>query len=195
MPGRITTNGMNILGNAAIRGVRRAADMELAAMARCTTRKFVHQYPNESVNPSPTIRLNASTPIGFEDGLPRLLHRWVYFWSMRETIPAQPPAFCVARIASGAKPRTIRKNCSTSLYIALVRPPRSVYTSTIAAETRMDAVEVQPKASWNICPSAYIEIPDEKIVITANMMAFSPRVFSSNRSFKYSGTLRALLPY
>ena len=37
MPGRITINGMIILGNAAITGVRRAADMEFAAMARWTT--------------------------------------------------------------------------------------------------------------------------------------------------------------
>ena len=42
-PGRITMNGKSILGKAAIRGVRRAADMESAAMARCTTRKSVHQ--------------------------------------------------------------------------------------------------------------------------------------------------------
>ncbi len=35
--------GKSIFGNAAISGVRRAADMDLAAMARCTTRKSVHQ--------------------------------------------------------------------------------------------------------------------------------------------------------
>ena len=33
----------NILGTAAISGVRRAAVIESAAMARCTTRKSVHQ--------------------------------------------------------------------------------------------------------------------------------------------------------
>ena len=43
MPGRMTKAGNNILGTAAMSGVRRAADMELAAMARCTTRKSVHQ--------------------------------------------------------------------------------------------------------------------------------------------------------
>ena len=43
MPGTITMNGIIILGNAAITGVRRAADIELAAMARCITRKSVHQ--------------------------------------------------------------------------------------------------------------------------------------------------------
>ena len=35
---------------------------------------------------------------------------------------------------------------------------------------------------------AYIEMPLEKTVITAKVMAFSPRVFSSNRSRRYSGT-------
>src|SRR5881392_557090 len=43
MPGRITRNGNSIFGNAAMRGVRRAAVIEFAAMARCTTRKSVHQ--------------------------------------------------------------------------------------------------------------------------------------------------------
>ena len=33
----------SIFGMAAINGVRRAADIELAAIARCTTRKSVHQ--------------------------------------------------------------------------------------------------------------------------------------------------------
>ena len=42
-PGRMTRNGKNIFGTAAISGVRRAAVMESAAMARCTTRKSVHQ--------------------------------------------------------------------------------------------------------------------------------------------------------
>ena len=42
-PGRITRNGKNILGSAAISGVRRAEVIESAAMARCTTRKSVHQ--------------------------------------------------------------------------------------------------------------------------------------------------------
>ena len=39
-----------------------------------------------------------------------------------------------------------------------------------------------------------MEMPDENTVITANVTAFSARVFSSNRSFRYSGTLRARLP-
>jgi len=35
---------------------------------------------------------------------------------------------------------------------------------------------------------------EEKTVIAAKEMAFRPRVFSSNRSFRYSGTERARLP-
>ena len=42
-PGKITMKGNNIFGTAAISGVRRAEFMESAAMARCTTRKSVHQ--------------------------------------------------------------------------------------------------------------------------------------------------------
>jgi phosphoglucomutase/phosphomannomutase len=43
IPGKITRNGNNIFGKAAISGVRRAAVIESAAIARCTTRKSVHQ--------------------------------------------------------------------------------------------------------------------------------------------------------
>ena len=43
MPGRMTRKGKSIFGTAAISGVRRAAVIESAAMARCTTRKSVHQ--------------------------------------------------------------------------------------------------------------------------------------------------------
>ena len=41
---------------------------------------------------------------------------------------------------------------------------------------------------------AYIEMPDEKTVITANEMALSARVFSSKRSRRNSGTDRAREP-
>ena len=57
----------------------------------------------------------------------------------------------------------------------------------MAAESSTDAVKLQPRTSWNSNPSAYIEIPDENTVITAKVTAFSARVFSSKRSFRYSG--------
>ena len=41
---------------------------------------------------------------------------------------------------------------------------------------------------------AYMEMPEAKMVMTAKEMALNPRVFSSNRSFRYSGTERALEP-
>jgi hypothetical protein len=43
MPGRMTRAGKSIFGTAAMSGVRRAASIELAAIARWTTRKSVHQ--------------------------------------------------------------------------------------------------------------------------------------------------------
>ena len=43
IPGRMTRNGNSILGNAAMIGVRRAALMFSAAIARWMTRKSVHQ--------------------------------------------------------------------------------------------------------------------------------------------------------
>ena len=39
-----------------------------------------------------------------------------------------------------------------------------------------------------------MEMPDEKMVMIAKVMALSPRVFSSKRSLRYSGTERARLP-
>jgi hypothetical protein len=42
--------------------------------------------------------------------------------------------------------------------------------------------------------SAFIEIPDAKMVITAKATEFSARTRSSNRIFRYSGTDLALEP-
>ena len=58
----------------------------------------------------------------------------------------------------------------------------------------MAALKFQPSSSCSNLPMAYIDTPEEKTVITANEMAFRPRVFSSNRSFRYSGTERAREP-
>src|ERR1043166_5040972 len=125
MPGRITKNGNNIFGTAAISGVRRAADIDLAAIARCTTRKSVHQYPNDRTNPRPIASPNHSTPIGFDEGEPMnfqdSLHApdakpfAVATVASRTCSPDQPPTSINPRNTSGANPKTIRKNCSTSL--------------------------------------------------------------------------------
>ncbi len=42
-PGSTTTNGTNIFGKASITGVLRAADIDLVAVARCTSTKSVVQ--------------------------------------------------------------------------------------------------------------------------------------------------------
>ena len=47
---------------------------------------------------------------------------------------------------------------------------------------------------WISLAIAYIEMPDEKIVITAKVRALKVRVFSSKRNCKYSGTDRAREP-
>ena len=78
--------------------------------------------------------------------------------------------------------------------MALVSPPRKVYASTMAAENKIEKVKSQPSTSRSSSPRAYIEMPDENTVITAKENAFSVRVFSSNRSRRYSGTERARLP-
>jgi hypothetical protein len=42
--------------------------------------------------------------------------------------------------------------------------------------------------------SAYIEIPEDSTVMPAKVIALKPRVFSSKRSLRYSGTDRAREP-
>src|SRR6267143_2115634 len=77
-PGRITRKGKSILGIAAISGVRRAAVMESAAMARCTTRKSVHQYPKDKTKPNPIANPNHSTPMGLWAGESINSQEWVH---------------------------------------------------------------------------------------------------------------------
>src|SRR5205085_6016068 len=178
IPGRITRNGKNIFGKAAMSGVRRAAVIDSAAIARCTTRKSVHQYPNDSTKPRPITRPNHSTPTGFCDALPIVRQACVYASGgnprAAESVeswadsPCQPPTAVRPSQTSGKKPNTIRKNCSTSLYIALVRPPSRMYASTMMADTSMLASKLQPNNKFSNLPRAYIEMPDEKTVITAN---------------------------
>ena len=125
MPGTITSSGKTILGMAAISGVRRAADIERAAIARCTTRKSVHQYPNASTNQSPISMPNHSTPIGLAAALPVCAQvpdqvpganpRLAATPSIFASSACQPPTSFSPISTSGRKPSTIRKNCSTSL--------------------------------------------------------------------------------
>ncbi len=62
------------------------------------------------------------------------------------------------------------------------------------AETQMLTLKSQPSSRLSSNPMAYIEMPEEKIVIAAKEIALKPRVFSSNRSLRYSGTERARDP-
>ncbi len=64
----------------------------------------------------------------------------------------------------------------------------------MAAVASTEVLKLQPSTRCISSPMTYIEIPEEKMVITANVKALKPRVFSSNRIFRYSGTDRALLP-
>ncbi len=64
----------------------------------------------------------------------------------------------------------------------------------MAAEQSTLVVKLQPRIRRRRRPSAYIEIPEENTVMPAKVSALSARVFSSKRSLRYSGTLRARLP-
>lgn len=64
----------------------------------------------------------------------------------------------------------------------------------MAPDRMMGVVEVPAQHQVEHLASAYMEMPDEKTVMMANVMALSARVFSSNRMRRYLGTERALLP-
>ena len=64
----------------------------------------------------------------------------------------------------------------------------------MAAEQSTEPVKLQPNSSCSSRPRANMEMPEEKMVITAKLQALSARVFSSNRILRYSGTERARLP-
>ncbi len=64
----------------------------------------------------------------------------------------------------------------------------------MTADSTTLVLKFHPSTSSSSLASAYIEMPDENTVITAKVMALNPRVFSSNRSRRYSGTDRAREP-
>ena len=64
----------------------------------------------------------------------------------------------------------------------------------MAADSHTLVSKSQPRSRFSSSPMAYIETPEEKTVMVANEIAFRPRVFSSKRIFRYSGTERACEP-
>ena len=51
-----------------------------------------------------------------------------------------------------------------------------------------------PSKAFMSSAMAYMEMPEAMTVMIAKAKALNPRVFSSNRSFRYSGTERAFEP-
>jgi hypothetical protein len=114
-PGKITRNGKNILGMAAISGTRRAFSCESVAIAVWITRKSVHQYPNDSTNPSPIASPNHSTPKRVGIGMFHPLPGMHIALGSEALSPLHPPTFFRPISTSGKNPAMIRKNCNTSL--------------------------------------------------------------------------------
>ncbi len=120
IPGMTTMNGMNIFGNDPMIGVRCAADMLLDAIARCTSTKFVVQYPKLSTNPNPNTRPSTLSTLfpnpvnslpGHADSCPAPPGPADTF----ATRPCTPPTFTNPTIVNGNNAATITKNCNTSL--------------------------------------------------------------------------------
>ena len=123
MPGTITMNGMIILGSAAISGVRRAADIEFGrhgALHHQEVRAPVAERQHEAEPHHQPEDLDAHgvlavCPMYFQLCVITCRYAAGQRHGRSRAIPLQPPAFITAMMASGAKPITIRKNCSTSL--------------------------------------------------------------------------------
>ena len=64
----------------------------------------------------------------------------------------------------------------------------------MSAHSQTLNVKLQPSSRLSSRPIAYIEMPEDSTVINAKVMALRPRVFSSKRSLRYSGTERAREP-
>ena len=60
--------------------------------------------------------------------------------------------------------------------------------------TQAQAQDIKEECKRFLQEELGLELSEEKTVITANEIAFSPRVFSSKRNFRYSGTERAREP-
>lgn len=120
MPGMITMKGTSIFGNAPMIGVRRAADMLFDAIARCTSTKFVVQYPKDSTKPRPntmprTDRKLLPKPVRLSPGQECSCSVPPGLCVILSTRPCQPPTLTRPTMVSGSSATTITKNCSTSL--------------------------------------------------------------------------------
>src|SRR5277367_760357 len=85
-------------------------------------------------------------------------------------------------------PAQIRKNCSTSLKIADLRPPSATYTPTVREETQMLKLMSQPNTICMTLAMANMLTPLISTVMKANEIADKARLGSPKRSFKYPGT-------
>ena len=107
----------------------------------------------------------------------------------------QPPTFSSPRTpAARSRTRSGRTAAPRCRSPRSARPGRCRRARS-PPETPERHVEVP--AEQQRCSSfaiAYIEMPDENTVMAAKEIALKPRVFSSKRSFRYSGTERAREP-
>ncbi len=79
--------------------------------------------------------------------------------------------------------------------ITICPPPKSAYADGSGQAPVPNYVsEVQARIVCMSMAKAYKEMPDEKTVIPANVIALKVLILSSKRNRKYSGTLLALLP-
>src|SRR3954451_14761271 len=119
MPGTMMMKGRNILGNDPMIGARRAEFMSFDAMDRCTSTKFVVQYPKDSTKPRP--KTIPTTDQKEELYVVIVVPGHESSWSLvpAEDIlsrsPPQPPISWSASSVNGSRAATITKTCSTSL--------------------------------------------------------------------------------
>jgi hypothetical protein len=78
--------------------------------------------------------------------------------------------------------------------MALVRPPSRMYDSTNNADNTIATMSGMPSSASSTMDSAYRLTPAMSMLPRTKVIALIRWAFGSNRSRRYSGTLRTLEP-
>jgi hypothetical protein len=90
----------------------------------------------------------------------------------RAWMPCHPPALATARMASGEKPATIRTELENLVVDGAGEPAEEGIGQHDGGRGQHRHIEVSsPGPGCSSLPSAYIEMPEEKMVITAKVKA------------------------
>ena len=199
IPGRITRNGEQHLGDGgderrAARGIHRVGGhraLHHEEIRAPVTERRTKPSPIDHAEPLDAHRVGRGT----SQVLPRLGPRAGHSPARRDRRQlrrqaCQPPTSFRPSSDQRQEPEHDQEELQHLVVDRAGQPAEEDIDSTTTAETTMLAWMFQPSSSCSSAPIAYMLMPDENTVMTAKVMALKPRVFSSKRSFRYSGTDR-----